>query len=85
MGDRVLLLEIRVTAQRVQRFARDVELNGSSESRDLWRASLDDLRVAIRQARAAGLNTEDIQHAALDTGTGRFTRPPAADREAVGS
>lgn len=83
MSDHVHLLEIQVTAQRVQRFAADVELDGSAEHRELWRAALDDLRDAIRQARAQGVDSADIRHAALGTHAGRFSRPPAGERVAA--
>ena len=72
------LLEIQVTAQRVQRFASHVELDNSAENRELWRAALDDLRAAIRQARMAGLESGDIRQAALGVDAGRFARLNAA-------
>ena len=75
------LLEIQVTAQRVHRFAANVELDGSAENRELWKASLDDLRAAIRQARAAGLDSAEIRRAALGAEAGRFVRPPAGQQQ----
>ncbi len=72
------LLEIQVIAQRVHRFAADVEISDSTESRELWRAALDDLRVAIRQARAAGMDSKAIRRAALGVEAGRFARLDAA-------
>ena len=73
------LLDIQVTAQRVQRFACDVEDDASAESRELWRAALDDLRDAIRHARSAGLDSKEIREAAMGVDTGRFARRSAAD------
>ena len=67
---------VRVTAERVHRFAADVEHDPSDEVRALWRGAMDDLCDAIRQARAAGCDTEDIQAATGDAPTGRFTRVP---------
>lgn len=71
-------MEIQVTAQRVQRFASHVELDGSVENRELWRAALDDLRSAIRNARAAGLESKPIREAALGVDTRRFAKLDAA-------
>ena len=68
---------VRVTAQRVNRFAGDVEHDGSDETRLLWRAAMDDLCDAIREARAAGFDTATIQAATDNTRVGRFARPPA--------
>jgi hypothetical protein len=68
---------VRVTAERVGRFANDVEHHDSRETRQRWRASLEDLRDTIRRARARGFDIEDIQEAAGDHPTGRFVRRPA--------
>lgn len=67
---------VRVTAERVERFAGDVERDGSEESRRLWRAALADLRDAIRHARGRGCETTEIQEAAIEQPTGRFVRSP---------
>ena len=69
-----LLDNIRVTAERVKRFAADVEAQPSQETRGRWRASLDDLRLAIREARAAGAETDEIQQAAQGARAARFQR-----------
>jgi hypothetical protein len=73
--------EVRVTADRVRRFSDAVEETPSEPHRRLWRAALDDLRAAIRHARAEGCETKDIQDATGVTDHGRFTREPdvAAD------
>ena len=71
---------VRVTAERVRRFATDVEGDPSHENRQLWRAALSDLRRAIRDARAQGCLTSDIQDAAGDAVAPRFARPPAESR-----
>jgi len=68
---------VRVTAERVGRFAADVERDGSAENRKLWRAALVDLREAIRHARARGCETSEIQDASGDQPTGRFVPTPA--------
>jgi hypothetical protein len=68
---------VRVTAERVQRFVDDVEQAPSEDARERWRASLDDLRRSIREARAQGFETEAIQEATSGQSTGRFQRPPA--------
>ena len=69
--------EVRVTAERVDRFAGDVERDSSAENRRLWRAALDDLRRAIRRARARGYESEAIQEASGEQPAGNFVRPPA--------
>ena len=74
-----LLDNIRVTAERVKRFAADVEAQPSQETRARWRAALDDLRLAIREARAAGAETDEIQQATRGTRAPRFQRD-AGDR-----
>lgn len=73
---------VRVTAERVQRFVDDVEQTSSDDARDLWRASLDDLRHSIREARAQGFDTASIQEATAGQATGRFQRPPAPAADA---
>jgi hypothetical protein len=70
---------VRVTAERVGRFASDVEHNGSAEARQRWRGSLEDLRDTIRHARASGFDTEAIQDAAGSQPRGRFVRPPVSE------
>jgi hypothetical protein len=67
------LEDLRVTAQRVQRFADDVERDGSPESRGRWREALRDLRHRIRHARAAGHDTAEIQEATGNVPASRFT------------
>jgi hypothetical protein len=69
-----LLDNIRVTAERVKRFAADVEAQPTTETRGRWRAALDDLCLAIREARAAGAQTDEIQEAAQGTPAARFQR-----------
>jgi hypothetical protein len=69
--------KVRVTAQRVQRFVDDVEQDTTDDARHLWRASLDDLRHSIREARSAGFDTADIHEAAGGQLPGRFERAPA--------
>ena len=73
------LNDVRITAERVGRFAEDVERDDSVETRNRWRASLEDLRFMIRRARARGCDTEAIQEATGDQPTGRFVRPPVAE------
>jgi hypothetical protein len=70
---------VRVTAQRVERFAADVEREGSAAARQRWRGSLEDLRDMIRHARARGFESEAIQEAAGSQPTGRFVRPPVSE------
>ena len=72
------LLEcVRITAQRVQRFAADVEADPDSVlARAVWRASLEDLQDALRRARAAGWDRASLQAAAGDQPIGRFVREP---------
>jgi hypothetical protein len=67
---------VRVTAQRVQRFAANAERD--PQWRPVWRAALSDLRVAIRRARAEGGDVSQIRAAAGEEPPGRFTRPPKA-------
>jgi hypothetical protein len=74
---------VRVTAQRVHRFAADVERDPSDDMRALWRASMDDLRAAIREARAAGCDTEAIQAVTGEERLGRFVRVPVPRQDAV--
>jgi hypothetical protein len=67
---------VRVTAERVRRFADDVERNPrDGESRRLWRAALDDFRRSVRDARAEGSDVAAIQEAAGERAPGRFARP----------
>jgi hypothetical protein len=73
---------VRVTAQRVQRFVDDVEKDTTDDARQLWRASLDDLRHSIREARSAGFDTADIHAAAGGHLPGRFERVPAPSENA---
>lgn len=68
---------LRVTAERVHRFADAVEEDPSDENRELWRAALRDLRDSIRDARAAGHDTAAIQEAAGPAPTGRFPQQPS--------
>jgi hypothetical protein len=68
---------VRVTAQRVQRFDNDVEQSPSDDARQLWRASLEDLSRSIREARLAGFDTADIHEAAGGRLPRRFERTPA--------
>ena len=65
---------VRVTAERVHRFAAAVESDPSLENRGLWRGSLADLRAAIRDARSAGISTTAIQAVTAELPTGRFVR-----------
>jgi hypothetical protein len=58
-----LLDNVKVTAERVGRFARDVEHDGSTLNRKLWRAALADFSDAVRRARARGYESQAIQHA----------------------
>jgi hypothetical protein len=74
-----LLENVRVTADRVKRFGSDVEEEPSAERKARWRAALEDLRDAIRRARAAGADTEEIQEAAQGLPTTRFQRAGAED------
>jgi hypothetical protein len=67
---------VRVTAERVQRFADDVERETFDDARLLWRASLSDLSRSIREARSAGHDIAEIQDAAGGQVPGRFTRAP---------
>ena len=67
---------VRVTAQRVHRFAADVERDPSDETRALWRAAMDDLAHAIREARAAGADTAQIQSVTGEDRIARFVRVP---------
>ena len=69
--------DVKVTAERVERFAAEVEREGSVENRKLWRAALGDLRHAIRNARERGFATDAIQKASGDQPSGHFVRPPA--------
>ena len=69
---------VRVIAQRVNRFAADVERDSSEETRLRWRAAMDDLCDAIREARAAGWDTATIHAATQGAPAGRFVRPPAS-------
>ena len=62
-----VLDEVKVTAERVDRFATDVERNGSVVNRRLWRAALADFRDAVRRARARGYETQDIEDASRDS------------------
>lgn len=75
---------IRVTAERVQRFASDVDVDtgSASEARERWRAALGDLRDLIRHARVLGIDPALIHHAALGVETQRFARL-AAERGAA--
>ena len=61
-----LLDNVKVTAERVDRFARDVEHDSSTVNRKLWRAALADFRDAVRHARARGYESQDIQHASRE-------------------
>ena len=70
------LENVRVTAERVQRFVADVEEQPGADTRQRWRASLDDLRDSIRQARAEGCDTAAIQAATSGTELKRFQRTP---------
>jgi hypothetical protein len=70
---------VRVTAERVGRFASDVEHDGSAEARQRWRGSLEDLRDTIRNARASGFESEAIREAAGTQPTGHFVRPPVSE------
>ena len=72
---------VRVTAERVQRFVNDVEQDTTEDARQLWRASLEDLSRSIREARSAGFDTADIHEAAGGQLPRRFERTPvpAAD------
>jgi hypothetical protein len=56
-----LLDNVKVTAERVERFATDVERDSSSENRKLWRAALADYSEAVRRARARGYESHEIQ------------------------
>jgi hypothetical protein len=73
--------DLRVTAQRVQRFADDVERDGSPENRGRWREALRDLRDRIRHARAAGHDTAEIQEATGNVPSSRFAPAPDAAAE----
>jgi hypothetical protein len=75
------LEDLRVTAQRVQRFADDVERDGSPENRGRWREALRDLRERIRHARAAGHDTAEIQQATGNLPASRFARATGDDAE----
>jgi len=79
--DQDALDEVRVTAERVGRFASEVEREGSDENRRLWRAALGDLRAAIRRARARGYDTEDIRAASGEQAAGRFVREPESSEQ----
>ena len=70
------LENVRVTADRVRRFVDDVERETTEDARYLWRASLEDLRASIRQARSEGYGIEDIHAAAGGRAPGRFERRP---------
>ena len=65
---------MRVTAERVQRFAEDVVIDPSDETRQRrWRGALQDLRELIHHARAEGCDPEAIHAAAGVKNGGRFT------------
>ena len=77
---------MRVTAERVQRFAGDVEADPASEqARALWRAAILDFRDTVRTARAAGWNREALEAAASGEPLGRFDRAPAGRRDVTRS
>ena len=74
--DRELLEIVRVTAERGERFAGDVEADpASEEARALWRAAILDFRDSVRSARAAGWEREALEAAASGEPLGRFDRP----------
>jgi hypothetical protein len=73
------LEDVRVTAERVRRFSDAVEQTPSASHRMLWRAALDDLRDTIRQARAEGCDTDEIQDATGVARPRRFAREPPED------
>ena len=62
-----VLDEVKVTAERVDRFATDVERDSSVMNRKLWRAALADFSDAIRRARARGYESQDIEDASRNS------------------
>jgi hypothetical protein len=67
---------VSVTAQRVHRFADEVEHDPTDINRKLWRAALRDFRETVRRARAEGHETAEIQSAAGDAAPRRFAPSP---------
>lgn len=71
-----LLQEVRVTAERVRRFADATDGPDGELARRLWRDALQDLREAIRAARAGGHRSRAIRIASGQLGDERFAREP---------
>ena len=71
-----------MTADRVRRFSSVVEDDATEEHRAIWRGGLDDLRAAIRHARALGCDIGAINEATGIAPPGRFEPLSSAPRSA---
>ena len=59
----VVLAKVKVLSGRVERFGRLVQTKDVQEHRKLFRAGMDELQDAIREARDLGVEAGDIDRA----------------------